>query len=194
LLLDNLKSKLFKKKYFRINHNIQAREIRLLAEDGKQVGVMSVSEAMGLAVEQGVDLVEIVPRAIPPVCKLIDFKKFLYIEEKKEALERKKTRKSDQKEVWLTPFIAENDLKTRINQIKRFLEAGSKLKIVVKFKGREIGKKDFGYKVIDKVLENVKDCAAIESQPKFLGNRLETFLSPVAKTKKAEVVSTEPTN
>jgi len=175
---------LFKKKYFRINHNIQAREIRVLDEENKQIGVMAVSEALRIALEKGVDLVEIVPRAVPPVCKLIDFKKFMYIEEKKEALERKKNRKSDQKEVWLAPFIAENDLNTRIRQARKFLETGNKLKIVVKFKGREIGKKDFGFRVIEKVIESLKDISEIENQAKFLGNRLELLLNPVAKVKK----------
>ena len=175
---------MFKKKYFRINHNIQAREIRVLDEENKQIGVMAVSEALRIALEKGVDLVEIVPRAVPPVCKLIDFKKFMYIEEKKEALERKKNRKSDQKEVWLAPFIAENDLNTRIRQARKFLETGNKLKIVVKFKGREIGKKDFGFRVIEKVIESLKDISEIENQAKFLGNRLELLLNPVAKVKK----------
>lgn len=177
---------MYKKKFYRINHNIQANQIRVLDEQGHQVGVMSVGDGLRIAVEQGIDLVEIVPRAVPPVCKLIDFKKFLYLEEKKDSLERKKNKRTDQKEIWLAPFIAENDLNTRIKQSRKFLEEGNKVKIVVKFKGREIAKKDFGVRVVAKVTEKLADIARTEAEPRFLGNRLEVLYNPTGKIKKTE--------
>jgi translation initiation factor IF-3 len=175
---------LVQKKYYRLNRNIQARDVRVLNDEGKQIGVMPLAEALRLAQEQDTDLVEIVPKANPPVCKLIDFKRFLYNEEKKEAKERKKARRVDQKEVWLSPFIAENDLNTSIKKSRKFLEDGNKLKIVVKFKGRENSKRDFGVNVVKKFIASLGEVAEITNEPKFLGNRLETLLSPSLKSKK----------
>jgi len=152
---------------------------------------MTLTKALAQAQQENTDLVEIVPNANPPVCKLIDFKRFLYMEDKKEAKERKKTRRTEQKEIWLAPFIAENDLNHHLKRAAKFLSEGNKLKIIVKFKGREIGKKDFGFRILEKVFAQLDSLGQVVSQPKFLGNRIETVLSPSVKVPKTEPEETQ---
>lgn len=167
------------KKFYRINHYIQAQEVRVVDEKGKQVGVMALSQALKQAQKKGLDLVEVAPQAQPPVCKIIDFKKFKFLEAKKRKEERKKTKKVGLKEVRLTPFIAENDFNFRLERAKEFLKEGDRVKIVVRFKGRQMAKKDFGYRVLEKALERLKDIASVEFEPKFIGRRLEASLKPL---------------
>lgn len=166
------------KKFYRINQYIQAKEVRVVDEEGKQIGVLSKEEALKQAQEKGLDLVEVAPNAKPPVCKIIDFKKFKFLESRKEQKEKKKSKKVDLKEVQLSPFIAENDFNFRLNRAERFLKEGNKVKIAVVFKGRQITKKDFGYQLIEKALERLKPFSEIDFEPKFAGRRLEMTLKP----------------
>ena len=164
--------------FYRLNHNIRAQEVRVVDERGKQVGVMPVQDALKLAVEKKLDLVEVAPLAKPPVCKVINFKKFKFNEAKKKQKEKKKTKKVEVKQLRLTPFIAENDLKFRLERGEEFLTDGNRVKISVFFRGREMAKKDFGYRLLEKAIEKLKPISKIESEPKFVGRRLETLLSP----------------
>lgn len=165
-------------KFYRINQYIQAREVRVVDETGKQIGVMPIFNAIQKAKEEGKDLVEVASAANPPVAKIIDFKKFKYLEAKKEKEERKGVKGGGIKEIRLTPFIAQNDLNTRINKIRDFLEEGSKVKLRIIFKGREMTKKDFGYKIIDQILTNLGEMASKEGEPKFQGREIQLTLTP----------------
>lgn len=177
-----------KKTFWRINQNIQAQELRVLDPEGKQLGIFSREEALKKAEEASLDLVEIASKAKPPVAKIIDFTKFKYQQEKKEReARRKEKRGSEQKEVWLTPFMGDNDYQTKLERIKEFLEEGSKVRVVVKFRGQQMGHKEFGYKLVDRVSADTKDRAALDQEPKFLGRQLMFMLSPV----KSKTVHTE---
>lgn len=182
---DKLKAKLARR-YYRINQFIQANKIRAIDEKGKQIGIMALGEALKQAQEKRLDLVEIAAKAQPPVCKIINFKKFLFQEEKKEKDSKKKSKKVDLKQIRLRPFIAENDLNFRLKQAERFLKTGNKVKIIIRFLGREITKKDFGYELLKKSIEKLKPVSEIETEPKFFGNQLEINLNPAKKDKNVE--------
>lgn len=148
-----------KPKYYRLNYQIASPQLRLLDEEGKQIGVVSKIEALQKARELGIDVVEIAPHAKPPVAKLIDFKKFKYQEAKKERENRKSQKNVGIKEVRLRPFIGSHDFDTRLKQAKEFLGDGNQLKINVMFRGREITRKEFGFAVMKRFigsLESVK--------------------------------------
>lgn len=166
---------------YRINSQIQAKEIRLLQGDGTQIGVLPLSEALLQAKEQGLDLVEIAPLATPPVVKLIDYKKFLYQLSKKERAARASSKKVELKEIRLTPFIAENDFQTRLNRGREFLEDGNKVRISVKFVGRQLTHKEFGDQVFKKAVATLADIAAVDQEPKWLGKVYSGTLTPVKK-------------
>ncbi len=165
-------------KFYRINQYILAKEVRVVDEAGKQIGVLPIFNAIQKAREAGVDLVEVAPNAKPPVAKIIDFKKFKYIEAKKEKEEKKGVKGGELKEVRFSPFIAENDLNTRVKRIREFLEENNKVRIVVRFSGRQITRKDFGYKVIDQILQSISEVADKDSEPKFQGRDLSLIVSP----------------
>ncbi|MCL5090580.1 MAG: translation initiation factor IF-3 [Patescibacteria group bacterium] len=164
--------------YYRINQYIQAKEVRVVDETGRQVGVMPIFNAIQKAREVGVDLIEVAPNAKPPVCKIIDFKKFKYLEAKKEREEKKGQKGGELKEVRFTPFIAQNDLNIRIKKIKGFLADGDKVKIRIRFTGREMTKKDFGYKIVNQITQTLEGEASQEGEPKFQGRELFLILSP----------------
>jgi len=165
-------------KFYRINQYIQAKEVRVVDETGKQVGVMPIFTAIQKAREAGVDLVEVAANAKPPVAKIIDFKKFKYLEAKKEREEKKGQKGGELKEVRFTPFIAQNDLNIRVERIKEFLQENNKVRVIVRFSGRQITKKDFGFKVINRVLESLGDLAEKEGEPRFLGRDLFLTITP----------------
>lgn len=166
--------------------NIQAKEIRLLDEAGKQIGIFSRDEAVNMAKSEGKDLVEIAPNAQPPVCKIIDFKKFRYQEKKKDREIRKKTRPVELKQIRLRPFIGEHDFNVRINKAKEFITDGDRVKIIVQFAGRQLGHKEFGFKIIDQVTAAIADCAKRERDPKFEGKQLTAYFIPKKGEKHAE--------
>ena len=168
-------------KYYKINQYIQAKEVRVVDKDGRQLGVMPIFNAIQKAREEGVDLIEVAPMAKPPVCKIIDFKKFKYIEAKKEQEEKRGQKKGDIKEVQLSPFIATNDFQTRVNRTRKFLSEGNKVKVRVRFKGREMSKKDFGFKLIEQMTEQLKNEAVQESQPKFAGREIMVIFGSTNK-------------
>lgn len=168
------------KVFWRVNQGIHAPTLRVIGPDGRQLGVFSLKEAVEKAQEVGLDLVEIAPHASPPVAKIIDFAKFRYQQEKKEREAKKKEKKGTEiKEVWLTPFMATNDYLVKAGKIKEFLAEGHKVRIAVRFKGRQMGRKDSGYIIVKRLEEDIKEEGKIEQQPKFLGRQLVTTLTPI---------------
>lgn len=169
--------------YWRINEDIRSPEVRVIGSDGKQLGVMKTSEAIAEARKANLTLVEIVPKAKPPVAKIVEFGKFRYKEEKKLKERQKKAKSGELKELRFSPFIAEKDYQTRFLRVKEFLADKNKVKVVVVFMGRQMGSKDFGYGLIRRIIQDLGDSIAIDMEPKFLGRHLVTIISPVFKKK-----------
>ena len=187
----NSKSKTF----WRTNQNIQAANLRVIGSDGKQVGVLSRDEALQKAKEAELDLVEIAASANPPVAKIIDFVKFKYQQDKKEREAKFAERKgSEVKEVWLSPFMADNDYKVRLDKIKEFLTDGNKVRIAVKFTGRQLAHREFGYQLTKRVSDDAKEISKVDGEPKFLGRQLLMTLTPVKKRVQGEERSVESAN
>ncbi|MFH2085855.1 MAG: translation initiation factor IF-3 [bacterium] len=168
-------------KFYAINQFIKATEMRVVDETGKQVGVMSKSEALRLAGERGLDLVEIAPMAKPPVGKIIDFKKFKYMEAKKERDGKAASGKVEIKEIRFSPFIAQGDMDSRIGRIRTILGNGDRVKIVVKFTGRQITKVEFGHDLIKKIMSALEGVASADGVPKLQGKQLFLILNPTKK-------------
>jgi len=171
---------------YRINNQIQADKVRVIDPDGKQVGVLSLKQALEEAQKQGLDLIEIAPKANPPVTRIINLGKFKYQEEKKRKKEKRESRKSELKEVRFSPFIAEADYETRLLKIKGFLDQKNKVRVVVKFKGKEMGSKQFGYKLLEKLINQLGESINLDMKPKFLGRYLTMIISPLSKGKRQE--------
>ena len=166
---------------YRINERIGAAQMRLLDAEGKQIGIFSRQEALQQAKEQELDLVEIAPQAQPPVVKLIDFKKFLYQEAKKKQEEKKKAKVSETKEVRLGPFMGEADLQTMILRTRGFLEEGDKVRLIVKFIGRQVTRPQFGHQILQKVFTALADISKVDREPKLEGKQLIAIISPERK-------------
>lgn len=171
---------------YKVNQQITASKVRVIGPDDKQVGVMKLKEALEKSGEEGLDLVEIAPKAKPPVVRIVDLGKFRYEEEKKLKKQKKGAKTSELKEVRFSPFIAEQDYKTRLDRVNEFLDEGNKVRAVVKFKGRQMQSKKFGYDVFKRLLEDVNSDVNIDMEPKFLGRHLTMVISPVKKSKKKE--------
>lgn len=178
--------KMAKKVFFKINQFIQAPEVRALDEFGKQLGVMTKSEALAKAQELGVDVVEVAPSAVPPVVKIINFAKFKYQLQQKQQDDKKRSKSIELKEIWFTPFIAKGDFDMRVKKAREYLESGDKVKLVVKYKGREITRKDFGDAIFAKATEALDDISKIEMGPRLVGKNAFMQLAPAKKRKSAE--------
>ncbi len=178
-------------KYFRLNYQITAPKLRLLDESGKQIGVIDKNEALKMAQAENKDLVEIAPNAKPPVVKLIDFKKFKYLEAKKERDARKNIKHVGVKEIRLSPFMGEHDLNVRVKQGEEFLKAGNQLKISVPFKGREITHKEFGFEIINKAMKVLQPVSKVIKAPYMEGRVLVSMLSSFKAGKSNEDAKTE---
>ncbi len=147
---------------------------------------MSKAEALNLAREQELDLVEVAGQAVPPVAKIIDFNKFLYQQSKKKQEEKKKAKVTETKEVRFGPHTQENDLQIGVDKIRGFLDEGNKVKLVVKFKGRQIIHPEFGYNVLKRVTEILADVSKVDKEPNLMGKQLMMVLSPDKKKNKTE--------
>lgn len=169
------------KRFYRINERIFANSLRVLDIEGKQIGILSKLEALNRAKAEGLDLVEIAPAAKPPVAKIIDFNKFLYQEQKKKQQEKKRAKISETKEVRLGPFMSQNDLEVMINRARAFLENSDKVRLVVKFAGRQITHPEFGQQILGRVLQSISDISKVEKEPKFEGKQLITIVTPEKK-------------
>ena len=160
-----------------INEQIRDREVRVVSESGEQLGIMSAREAMKLAQEAELDLVKIAPTAKPPVCKIIDYGKYRYEQARKEKEAKKKQRTVEVKEVRLSPNIDTNDLNTKMNNARKFISKGNKVKVTLRFRGREMAHMASSRHVLDDFAELLKDIAVVEKAPKIEGRSMTMFLS-----------------
>jgi len=176
-----------KKLYWRLNESIHAPMVRVIDGNGKQIGVLKKEEALAKAKKARMDLIEIAPKAKPPVTIIADFGKFKYREEKKLKAQKSKSKTPELKEIRFSPFIGTADYQTRLERVKGFLSEKDKVRLVVKFKGRQMGSKQFGYSLLRKVLEELGNNAAVDMEPKFLGRHLVMIISPISKGKKEEM-------
>src|SRR3954469_12994840 len=167
----------------RINERIRVPQVRLIDEKGEQVGVVATQQALQMARERGLDLMEVSPNSHPPVCKIVDYGKFKYEKKKREHQAKKKQTVIKVKEVQLRPQTEEHDLNYKFKNIRTFLEEGDKAKITIMFRGREITYVDQGHRMMRQLAEMVKDIAIIEAFPKLEGKKLIMVLAP-ASTKK----------
>lgn len=180
-MIKRFKKRVEFKKSYRINEGISAPTLRVLGSDGKQIGILSRIEALSKARALGLDLVGIAPNANPPVARIIDYKKFLYQEGKKKKEEKRKSKVSETKELRLGPFMNNHDLQVIIKKASEFLQDGNKVKLVVKFIGRQIQHPEFGERILDQVIKSVSLFSKIERERHFEGKQLITLLSPEKK-------------
>lgn len=167
--------------FWRTDEAIRAPEVRVIDSEGKQLGVLKREEALEKAKKAGLTLVEIAPKAVPPVAKIVEFGKFRYQEEKKAREREKKTKGGDLKEIRFSPFIAENDYNIRLGRVKEFLSEKNKVRLVVVFKGKQMGSKQFGFNLLRKLVNELGESIAIDMEPKFLGKHLIMIVSPTTK-------------
>lgn len=160
-----------------INGQIRDKEVRVISEDGEQLGVMSSKDAMKLAKEAELDLVKIAPKAQPPVCKIIDYGKYKYELARKEKEAKKKQKTVEVKEVRLSPNIDTNDLNTKVNNAKKFISKGNKVKVTLRFRGREMAHMQQSKHILDDFAELLKDIAVVEKQPKLEGRSMSMVLT-----------------
>ena len=160
--------------------------MRVIDEQGTQIGVMTKAEALRKALEMDLDLVLVAPNAKPPVAKIIDFSKFKFQQEKKEQTSRKKNKSQELKELRLTPFMADNDLNVRLKRAIKFLKEGDKVRLVVYFKGRQITKKQFGYDILQQCKVALEGCGAPETEAKLRGKNLEVVFKPIKSNEKTK--------
>ncbi|MBI4052284.1 MAG: translation initiation factor IF-3 [Elusimicrobia bacterium] len=166
------------KPFYRINQRISASSVRLIDSDGTQLGIKSLQEALGMARTRGMDLIEIAPQANPPVCKILDFSKFRYEQEKKDREAHKKQKSGLLKEIRLRPNIATHDLETKVKHIEEFLKEHDKVRIAVVFRGRENQHKNLGFDLLKTLQARLNNVATVESSPSLEGNRIMMTLIP----------------
>ena len=157
---------------------IRDREVRLIDDENQQVGVVTLKEAMDMAAEKKLDLVKISPQAVPPVCKIMDYGKHKYEMAKKEKEAKKKQKVTEIKEVRLSLNIEDHDLETKANNAKKFLEKGDKVKVALKFKGRELGHTSLGEEVINRFAETIAEFGVMDKKPMLEGRNMTVFFNP----------------
>jgi len=167
----------------RINEQIRAPKIRVVDETGQQLGIMTPSEALRLARERDLDLVEVAPKADPPVCRLIDYGKYQYEQTKRERQARKAQKQVEIKEIRLRPKTSEHDTEVRIRQARKFLESGAKVKVRLRFRGREIQHPDVAQKIMSDFAKSLSDVGEVEIRPNMEGRSLLMILAPISKGK-----------
>ena len=160
-----------------INEQIRDKEIRLIGENGEQLGIMSARDAMKMAKEAELDLVKIAPAAKPPVCKIIDYGKYRYEQARKEKEAKKKQKTIEVKEVRLSPNIDVNDLNTKVGAARKFIEKGNKVKVTLRFRGREMAHMQSSRHILDDFAEQMKDVASVDKPPKIEGRNMIMFLT-----------------
>lgn len=178
MIIRNPFQKAPKQKGPRVNQDITATQVRLLDEAGEMVGVVSMAEALEMARDVGLDLIEVSPNAEPPVCKITDYGKYKYQEQKRLAEARKKQKTVELKELKLGPTIEEHDYQIKMKAAFKFIEAGNKVKFSMRFRGRQIAHKDIGFKLMQRVAEDLDGKAKIESHPRLEGRQMIMVISP----------------
>lgn len=163
------------------NEQIYAREVRVIGPDSEQLGILDRNEAIAIAKEHGLDLVEVAATADPPVCRIMDYGKFKYETQKKKQEAKKRQTVVQIKEIKVRPKTDEHDFETKVRHIKRFLEEGDRVKVTVFFRGREIVHKDRGITVLERIILETKDVGKVEQEPKAEGRTLQMLLTPLLK-------------
>ena len=164
--------------HLRVNGKIRAREVRVIDGNDKNLGILPLNDALHLARQQGVDLVEISPNTAPPVCKIMDYGKYKYSAQKKAAEARKKQKVVEIKEIKLRPMIDDHDYDVKMRAMQRFFEEGDKVKITLRYRGREMAHQEIGTKLLDKVKADVAEFAKVEQDAKFEGRQVVMVLAP----------------
>ncbi|MDP3789110.1 MAG: translation initiation factor IF-3 [Candidatus Omnitrophota bacterium] len=162
----------------RVNEGIRIKEVRVIGENGEQMGVIATNDAIRMAKESGLDLVEVAPKASPPVCRIMNFSKYKYEQEKKERLARKKQRVIRIKEIKLKPNIEENDYQVKLRHLKEFLGRGDKAKVTLIFRGREMAHTDIGLKVMNRLMKDLSEIAEPEKIPTLENKAMVLILNP----------------
>jgi translation initiation factor IF-3 len=165
----------------RINERIRAARCRLIGVDGSQLGIFTIDDALRIADDQGLDLVEIAPGADPPVCRIMDYGKYKYEQTQKAKLARKHQTKIEIKEIKFRPKIDTHDYETKKRHVVRFLESGAKVKVTIMFRGREMVHAERGLAILERLAEDVSDLASIETQPKLEGRNMHMLIAPLKK-------------
>ena len=163
----------------RVNQEIRVKEVRLIDENGENKGIVSIKEALSLADEAGFDLIEISPQAVPPVCKIMDYGKYKYEQQKKKNEARKNQKIVNIKELKLRPMIDVHDYEVKVKQAKKFLEQGNKVKFTIRFKGREMSANDMGRKVLSNLVDDLENICKVESEPKLEGRQMMMVVAPL---------------
>lgn len=166
------------KQRVRINHQIKVPEVRLIAADGSQVGILPIKEALAYAAEAHLDLVEVAPQASPPVCRVMDYGKYKYEQAKKQQEARRRQTVIQVKEVKIRPKIETHDMEFKLKNVRRFLAENDKAKITMIFRGREMAHQDRGYAILQKIAEQLADVAVVEQPPKQEGRTLSMIVAP----------------
>ncbi|GAA5078851.1 translation initiation factor IF-3 [Roseibacterium beibuensis] len=161
-----------------MNEKIRAPELRLIGAEGENIGVVTPEQAMDLAAEAGLDLVEISPNATPPVCKIMDFGKFKYEQQKRESEARKKQKTIEVKEVKFRPNTDTHDYEVKMRNVTRFLEAGDKVKVTLRFRGREMAHQSLGRELLERVAADVEGLGKVENMPKMEGRQMVMMIGP----------------
>ncbi|HYB08685.1 MAG TPA: translation initiation factor IF-3 [Alphaproteobacteria bacterium] len=161
-----------------INEQIRAAEVRLIDENGENIGVVSIAQALGRAEQAGLDLVEIAPGAIPPVVKILDFGKFKYEEQKKKNEARKKQKVIEIKEIKMRPSIDDHDYQIKMRAVVKFLEEGDKVKVTLRFRGRELVHQEIGMRVLERVRGDLSELGKVEQFPKMEGRQMTMVIAP----------------
>lgn len=174
-----------------INEEIRDREVRLIDENGEQLGVVPTDRALDLAFERKLDLVNVAPNAKPAVCRIMDYGKYRYELAKREKEARKNQKVINVKEVRMTPSIDTNDLRTKARRARDFLENGDRVKVSVRFRGRELGHKENGRKVLDDFVEMIQDLGKIDKKPTMEGRSMVMFLAPLSEKDKEKLQAQE---
>ena len=169
------------KSFIRTNEKIRAREIRVIDENGEQLGIMAPFEALKLARERGLDLVEVSANAVPPVCRIQDYGRYLYEKEKSERAAKKKQKVITVKEVKFSVTVDEHDYQTKKNQAVRFLTDGDKVKASLRFRGRQMAHRELGYNIINRLIMDIGDAGIVEFMPRMEGTILHAILAPARK-------------
>ena len=192
-MIRRFKKRQENRKFYRTNERIFALTLRVLDSTGKQIGVLSKFEALKKAREENLDLVEVAPKAVPPVAKIIDFKKFLYQEKKKKKEEKKKSKAAETKEIRLGPFMNDHDLQVMIRRAEGFLSNNDKVRLVLKFAGRQIAHPEFGQQIVQKIISSLSNISKIEREAHFEGRQLIALLSPERSPKAQSGLQTKVT-
>jgi translation initiation factor IF-3 len=162
----------------RVNEEIRAREVQLIDQNGANRGVTNIQTALAIAQEAGLDLVEIVPNANPPVCKILDYGKYKYQAQKKAAEARKKQKVVEVKEIKIRPMIDDHDYDVKMRSMRRFFQEGDKVKVTLRFRGREMAHQELGIQLLERVKNDTAPLAKVEQEPKFEGRQMVMVLAP----------------